>query len=395
MSGFQASKNQRHLTNSIRSIFRLIRSFALLVAVGGVLASTGSALAQTDAQTQTMMDEALELHAAGKLDEALALHKKLAENPKVSGVGHYNCGCVYAMKNQADEAFSSLEKAVESKFIELSQFESDSDLDNIRKDPRFEKLITSIKAANKKLEAEPEGPLAGNWKIVSGTRSGVAVAEERLGTTSVNSDSFTIPAGDQAFVMSYKLDESKSPMEIDMKIEKGPAEGTAKGIVKLDGETMHLCYNAMGGERPTEFKTEEGDNCFYFELKPDVAELSMEALTGVWKIVEGTRGGEEVSEERMAGDIVFGDGTIEMGDGDAAFEMSFELNTESSPAEIDMQIEAGPAPAGAPAVGIMKIDSDGHLHLCYDGMGGGRPEKFESDSSNGFFLFKLKKQREQ
>jgi uncharacterized protein (TIGR03067 family) len=234
--------------------------------------------------------------------------------------------------------------------------------------------------------------IVGKWMIKSGTRSGAEVPKERLTSISITEKEVTIPAGPNKFVMSYTLDTTKSPIEIDMKIESGPVpDGMAKGIVKLDGDKMMLCYNGMGGDRPADFKTAEGDNCFYFSMEKAKPELTAESIVGAWTIVEGIRAGAKSPAERIGGDIVFTKDGISMGDGEQAFKMSYTLDAEKSPAEIDMKITGGPAPAGTPAVGIMKIDSDGHLLLCYDGMGGARPDKFESTEENGSFLFKLKK----
>jgi len=173
--------------------------------------------------------------------------------------------------------------------------------------------------------------------------------------------------------MSYKLDTSKSPFEIDMKIESGPVpDGAAKGIVALDGNKMKFCYNGMGGNRPEKFETAEGDNCFFFELEKEIPKLTAKTFIGTWTITKGTRAGMKSAPERIAGDIVINKGEIRIGEGDAGFTMSYKLNLDKSPAEIDMKVTAGPAPVGSPASGIVAMDDKGNLQLCYDGMGGFR-----------------------
>lgn len=371
-----------------------------LIAFGLLFCVVDSSVAQEadDRQAfESLMAEALQRHEAGEWDEAYKLHKKVTEDfPKQAGIGYYNMGCVHSLKKEDDEAFECLEKAVDLKFINLEQYQNDADLDNIKEDERFAKLIARIENGGKPVEEEEseeaKSPIAGNWKIVSGSRSGVEVPAERLTSIVVSDKDFTIPAGPSKFVMSYTLDETKSPMEVDMKIESGPApDGSASGIISLDGTSMKLCYNAMGGDRPKEFKTSEGDNCFYFELEREIVEVSVESLMGTWEIVEGKRAGADSPAERLAGDVVFEKDSIALGDGEAAFGMSYSLDTDKSPVEIDMAITSGPAPEGAPAIGIIKFDAKGHLHLCYDGMGGARPDEFESTEDNGRFSFKLKK----
>ena len=379
---------------------RLILLMAMLI-FGLQFGSMNLASAQdTDTEDMTfqeLMQEAISFHEEGKLDEAMKYHKRVAALPDTNGIGEYNMACVYSLQENADKAFECLEKSVERGFLDVAQYENDSDLDFIKEDPRFEKLIAVIENGGKPVDEEEDdeakSPIAGNWKVLSGVRSGTEIPAERLPAIVVTNKTFTIPAGPGAeFVMSYTLDETKTPFEVDMKIESGPApDGAALGIVSLDGNKMKLCYNPMGGDRPAKFESVADDNCFFFELEKEQPTVSTDSLTGTWEIVEGTRAGADVAAERMAGEIVFEKDTIAMGDGEAAFGMSYTLDTEKSPVEIDMKITSGPAPEGTPAIGIMKMDSDGHLHLCYDGMGGDRPKKFESTEEDGCFFFKLKK----
>ena len=86
------------------------------------------------------------LHALGKLDEALAAHERTATFPNFAPVGCYNAACVYALKGKADEAFTWLDKAVAKGFDNPDQFAQDSDMDNLRADPRFAKIVAKVEA---------------------------------------------------------------------------------------------------------------------------------------------------------------------------------------------------------------------------------------------------------
>jgi uncharacterized protein (TIGR03067 family) len=119
--------------------------------------------------------------------------------------------------------------------------------------------------------------LKGNWKYESGKRVGTDIPAERLQTiVAITEDKFTVPAGpEDEFIMSYKLDTAQIPVAIDLKIESGPApEGTALGIIKLDGDKLVLCYDPSGANRPKEFESTEDNGCFLFVLskQPDNAE---------------------------------------------------------------------------------------------------------------------------
>lgn len=119
--------------------------------------------------------------------------------------------------------------------------------------------------------------LKGKWKYESGKRVGTDIPAERLESiVTISEDKLTVPAGpDEEFIMSYKVDSAQSPVAIDLKIESGPApEGTALGIIKLDGDKLVLCYDPSGTKRPTEFESTEENGCFLFVLakQPDSTE---------------------------------------------------------------------------------------------------------------------------
>lgn len=89
------------------------------------------------------------LHASGKLDEALPIHVKAAEFPAVAAVAAYNVACVHALKGRPDDAFTWLDKAVGFGFDQPEQIAGDTDLDALRKDPRFEKVLAGVEAKAK------------------------------------------------------------------------------------------------------------------------------------------------------------------------------------------------------------------------------------------------------
>ncbi len=88
------------------------------------------------------------LHMSGNIDKALEAHQKAAGFDEFSGIANYNIACVYSLKNNIDESFDHLEKAIKLGFGNASQMNGDSDLKNIRKDPRYAKLIEKLKSDN-------------------------------------------------------------------------------------------------------------------------------------------------------------------------------------------------------------------------------------------------------
>jgi tetratricopeptide (TPR) repeat protein len=104
-----------------------------------------------DGQAWHMLGYAL--HAGGKLDEALPVHIKAASFPAVAGPSTYNVACVYALKGKSDDAFAWLEKAITAGFNDENLLNTDSDLDSLRKDPRFAKIAASLKTKPAPLQA--------------------------------------------------------------------------------------------------------------------------------------------------------------------------------------------------------------------------------------------------
>ncbi len=126
-------------------------------------------------------------------------------------------------------------------------------------------------AMKRQSETMDAGAIIGTWKYVSGKRAGTeSPADNLLGDVVVSKKTFTLPAGDgEKFVMAYQLDLAQSPATIDFEIESGPVpEGTALGIIKMDGEQMVLCYDPAGANRPRDFDSTEDNGFFLFVLKP-------------------------------------------------------------------------------------------------------------------------------
>jgi tetratricopeptide (TPR) repeat protein len=90
------------------------------------------------------------LHVQGKLDEALEAHLKAAELPRTRALGLYNAGCAHALKKDKDKAFEYLMKAAEAGFGNSDNLAEDTDLTELHGDPRWEKLVAAVKAAEEK-----------------------------------------------------------------------------------------------------------------------------------------------------------------------------------------------------------------------------------------------------
>ena len=125
------------------------------------------------------------------------------------------------------------------------------------------------KKEEKKEEKKAEDPkLEGKYTLVSGKKNGSAVDEDaKKAEFTFAADKITIKGKDANFVMGYKIDPTKTPMQIDMAIAEGP-EGTkgakALGIIEVKGDTLKLAYYLDKDKRPKDF---EGKDGFLFEFK--------------------------------------------------------------------------------------------------------------------------------
>jgi uncharacterized protein (TIGR03067 family) len=104
--------------------------------------------------------------------------------------------------------------------------------------------------------------LEGSWACVTvetgGERKPDDVAKQlRLTLTAVR---YKTEFGEQVlFDSTYTVDLAKSPAEIDIIGTEGEFKGKAAlGLLKLEGDTLTMCYVMPGGMRPSGFESPKG-----------------------------------------------------------------------------------------------------------------------------------------
>ena len=341
------------------------------------------------------------LHSAGKLDEAIQAHTRASQFDRYHGVSLYNLGCAYSLKGEIDKSLGFLDKAVAAGFKELNYFQTDQDLNAVRKDERFQKILARVKGTEPKPkdddESKPKGPsLVGTWSMQKGSKAGEET-QRMPPEIKITKDTFVIPTEDPSvsFVMAYQLDTSKKPIQVDLEIKEGPgAGGKALGIIKLAKGKMTLCYNPAG-ERPSGFEPTAENGNFLFVMQRKPRKFNPKRLVGTWDIMSGSRAGEDVAKDRLGAieSVTITADTITLPAGpEMVFVMGYKIDSTSRPIEVDMVIKSGPAPEGSEAVGILKMQQ-GNLVLCYDSTGQKRPTAFKTSQEDGFFMFTLKKKQ--
>lgn len=97
-------------------------------------------------EAQEMFDNALELHDKDKnFRESVKLFKRIYYNfprSKMGAISAYNVACGYALAGQKEEAMDWLELSVKSGYADFDHLRKDADLDSLRNEKRYKKLLT-------------------------------------------------------------------------------------------------------------------------------------------------------------------------------------------------------------------------------------------------------------
>jgi uncharacterized protein (TIGR03067 family) len=115
--------------------------------------------------------------------------------------------------------------------------------------------------------------LQGTWKALTVERRGESNKDDEDHRLIFDGNKFSVKRADQTMIQgTFKLDPSKNPKEIDMKItedETGKHKGkTAAGIYALDGDTLKWCVAEPGTtERPKEFSAPADTKLMFVTLK--------------------------------------------------------------------------------------------------------------------------------
>jgi uncharacterized protein (TIGR03067 family) len=113
--------------------------------------------------------------------------------------------------------------------------------------------------------------IIGSWKCVSATIDGRPLADDTVGQLrlTLTADRYKTERGDQVlFDSTYTIDAAKRPTQIDMIGTEGELKGkSAPGILKLDSDSLTICYVMPGKERPKAFESEPQSGVFLVTWK--------------------------------------------------------------------------------------------------------------------------------
>jgi uncharacterized protein (TIGR03067 family) len=119
-------------------------------------------------------------------------------------------------------------------------------------------------------KGEDAKKMQGTWKPVTAELAGKPYPDAVLKTmTLVLTDGkYAATVGEGTDEGTVKLDPAKEPRAMDIVGTKGPNQGKKiPAIYELTGDTLRICYDLSGKERPREFKTREGTLQFLVEYR--------------------------------------------------------------------------------------------------------------------------------
>jgi uncharacterized protein (TIGR03067 family) len=100
--------------------------------------------------------------------------------------------------------------------------------------------------------------LEGKWTPMSAELAGAKLSDVQLNTISltIENDAYTVQAGKSIDKGTLKFNFKSEPKTMDIVGTDGPNKGkTLLAIYEVQKDTLRICYDLAGKNRPTEFAT--------------------------------------------------------------------------------------------------------------------------------------------
>ena len=81
----------------------------------------------------------------GRVAEGLKMDRRLVRLQPRNATAHYNLACSLALSKRRADALRSLHRAIELGYTDLEWMQQDPDLEGLKGDPEFERLLLLLK----------------------------------------------------------------------------------------------------------------------------------------------------------------------------------------------------------------------------------------------------------
>jgi uncharacterized protein (TIGR03067 family) len=118
-----------------------------------------------------------------------------------------------------------------------------------------------------RVQADDQKDIQGIWKVEKAVRGGKDMPTEEKDKIKLEfkDGKAIVHEGEKEKPAEVTLDPTTKPKNITIKPEGENKEHL--GIYELKGDTLKICFAREAGERPKEFKSEEGTEIMLIELK--------------------------------------------------------------------------------------------------------------------------------
>jgi len=136
----------------------------------------------------------------------------------------------------------------------------------------------------------------GTWQATAGEKDGVAVPADvvKKQTFFVGVDAYLLRNGNSIVQAgNLQLDASANPPTVDAVVKQGQNKDTTlQGIYSLDGDTLKICFDPQGVNRPKELKTTLGSGLVLATYQRVKSKGETIDITGKYKAESTSLGGQ-------------------------------------------------------------------------------------------------------
>ena len=126
-------------------------------------------------------------------------------------------------------------------------------------------LLAAVALVGQAADSPDAKAVQGVWKPVKAELGGQPMPDEVLKTITLklHDDRYVVSVGERLDKGTCTIDASTKPKSMTITGTEGPNQGkTFPAIFELEGDTLRICYDLSGKQRPAEFKSVAGTRLY-------------------------------------------------------------------------------------------------------------------------------------